>query len=210
MNNRVWLALECAILFIGLPALTLLLDGRMLVFGLLWAASFLGLYWMWRHDRTELFIRPSGVQLKTMLAQFAILGVLLVGIGWLLVPERFFSLPLERPGLFTMICLFYPLLSALPQEILYRAFFFAHYKSLFPDERVRIALSAIGFSLAHLVFANFVALSLALLGGALFAWRYNQTKSLPLAVLEHSLYGLLIFAIGLGWYFFLGAGHHFG
>lgn len=209
MMHRARLFLEFLVLFVGLPVVTLFFEARMAIFGVLWAASFIGLYWLWKRHRERLFVWPSALQVKVMLGHFALLGVILTTLAWCFLPERFLSLPMERPQLFATICLLYPFLSALPQEVLYRGFFFARYKPLFPPAGLRVALSALAFALAHLAFGNWVAPVLSLLGGLLFSWRYAQTRSLPLAILEHSLYGLLIFAVGLGWYFYLGAGHRF-
>jgi hypothetical protein len=42
-------------------------------------------------------------------------------------------------------------------------------------------------------------------GGLLFARDYARHRSLSLTCLEHSLYGCLIFTIGLGRFFYTGA-----
>jgi hypothetical protein len=42
--------------------------------------------------------------------------------------------------------------------------------------------------------------------GALFAWRYAMTRSFWAVFIEHTLWGALVFTVGLGRYFFTGVG----
>jgi membrane protease YdiL (CAAX protease family) len=99
----------------------------------------------------------------------------------------------------------YPILSVYPQGIIYRAFFFERYRTLFPNPAVLIMMSAIAFSFAHIIFPNPIAVSFTLVGGLLFAWRYASTGSLFASSFEHALYGCWIFTIGLGDFFYKGA-----
>lgn len=48
---------------------------------------------------------------------------------------------------------------------------------------------------------------MSLVGGAFFATRFQRTRSLLTASVEHALYGILVFTIGLGEYFYHGAAH---
>ena len=48
------------------------------------------------------------------------------------------------------------------------------------------------------------AVAISLAGGLLFAYRFTRTRSYLAVVLEHALYGDLIFTIGLGRFFFTG------
>jgi membrane protease YdiL (CAAX protease family) len=68
-----------------------------------------------------------------------------------------------------------------------------------------ILASAVAFAFVHIIFRNPIAVSFTLVGGLLFAWRYQQTDSLFTSSLEHALYGCLMFTIGLGDYFYKGA-----
>jgi len=103
------------------------------------------------------------------------------------------------------VMVLYPVLSVYPQAIIYRAFFFARYRPLFPNTALLIAMSAVAFSFAHIIFRNPIALTFTLVGGALFAWRYAETGSLFSSSVEHALYGCWMFTIGLGQYFYKGA-----
>lgn len=70
---------------------------------------------------------------------------------------------------------------------------------------MRIFVSASVFALAHIVYANWVAVALAFAGGVLFAYTYAQSRSTFVCVIEHSLWGLWMFTIGIGRYLDSGA-----
>ncbi|MFH1060944.1 MAG: CPBP family intramembrane glutamic endopeptidase, partial [Pseudomonadota bacterium] len=126
-------------------------------------------------------------------------------ITYIWLPERFLSFPRQRPGLWTLVCVLYPLLAAWPQEIIFRAFFCRRYAALFPQPVALIAASAISFGLAHALYGNWVAPLMSAVGGALFAWRYLRSGSLLVAGVEHGLWGDFLFTSGLGWFFYSGA-----
>ena len=103
------------------------------------------------------------------------------------------------------IMLLYPLLSVIPQELIYRTFFFHRYGPLFGEARwLAIAVNGLLFGFAHVIFGSYVSIVLTAFLGCLVAWRYDETRSFWAVWLEHSLYGCLVFTIGLGHYFFTG------
>ena len=103
------------------------------------------------------------------------------------------------------MCL-YPALLVLPQELLFRCFFFHRYESLFGGKTwLLILCNAASFGLSHLFYGNWIAPTLSFVGGLLFAWRYATTRSLAAVSLEHALWGNYLFTIGIGWYFYSGA-----
>lgn len=116
-----------------------------------------------------------------------------------------FELPRRNPILWGAIMFFYPLLSVYPQEIIYRAFLMHRYRDVFPTPATAIAASAAAFAFGHIIFDNQLAVLLTLAGGILFAWRYHCARAVFPAAVEHALYGCLIFTIGLGEFFYLGA-----
>lgn len=99
----------------------------------------------------------------------------------------------------------YPPLSALPQVILFRPLFFGRYGALLPrGARAQIALNAAVFSLAHLIFWSWVVSLMTFAGGLAFAHAYRSRGSFPEAVALHGLAGGLLFALGLGTWFYAG------
>ena len=141
--------------------------------------------------------------LRIILLRFAILGPLLAAISYLLIPERFFAFPRERTPMWCMVMALYPILSAFPQEILYRSYFFHRFKSVHGKKVWRtLVVNGMIFGFVHIVLKNEVAVILSAIGGVMFAHTYYKTRSLALVTLEHALYGNWIFTVGLGWYFY--------
>lgn len=131
--------------------------------------------------------------------------VLLTPAVALTMPNEFLQMPRERTRLWIAIMLLYPLLSVYPQEVIFRSFFFHRYAPILGSSVHLIAVNALAFGLAHAMFRNGIAVGMTTVGGVLFAWTYARTRSLPLACLEHALYGCFIFTVGLGEFFYTGA-----
>ncbi|MBF6211751.1 CPBP family intramembrane metalloprotease [Nocardia puris] len=120
-------------------------------------------------------------------------------------PERLFDLPRTEPAVWAMVMVFYPLLSVYPQELIYRTFVFHRYAPVFGSGWAMIAASAVAFGFAHIIFGNWIAVALTLIGGLLFAHRYRRTGSILVVTVEHALYGCLAFTVGLGGFLYSGA-----
>ncbi|WP_433086647.1 CPBP family intramembrane glutamic endopeptidase [Dactylosporangium sp. CA-052675] len=156
-------------------------------------------------DRRDLW-RPEALrpELPRVLRLWALAAVLAVAAVWVFDREHLFDLPRHNPGLWALIIVAYPVVSVYPQELVFRAFLLHRYRTMLRGERISAAASALSFGLAHLLFGNPVAVVLTLLGGWLFARRYQRTRSLLTVCVEHAAYGLLIFTVGLGRYFYHG------
>ncbi len=126
----------------------------------------------------------------------------LFGLAYLVDPAQFLLLPRQQPLLWILISLLYPLVSALPQEFVYRRFYFWRYQVLFKQDRGLLLSSMLLFSFLHIVYDNTLAVLLTLAGGYLFASSYARTRSLFLPWLEHAVYGVVIFTSGLGRFFY--------
>lgn len=145
--------------------------------------------------------------LRVLLIRFALGAVLLTAAVALLAPDKLFLLPRTRPERWLGLLFFYPVFSVYPQELLFRAFFLRRYQPLLTRPALLVLANAVAFGWAHVFFPTpVVAVTLTFFGGLLFADTYRKTGSLRLAVLEHALYGNLVFTIGLGEYFFGGGG----
>lgn len=204
-------AVEFSILFILLPLL-LAWQGEVMrrwIIPQLLAFTALCLWWLARDpgfDRRRLIAWPRAW--RPCLARIAALlltgGAALLAFAYGLPGVEPFALPRERPLLWVAVLLFYPVLSALPQELIFRVFIFHRYRCLFPNPWQLALVSAAVFALAHLVLGNWVAPLLSLAGGLLFAYTYARTGSLALVTLEHGLWGNWLFTLGLGAYFYGG------
>jgi membrane protease YdiL (CAAX protease family) len=129
-------------------------------------------------------------------------------VGWAVVaataPGSAFGLVRSNPRLMAMIALFYPFLSALPQEIVFRALFFRRYGPILPPLGPAIVLNAAVFSLAHLMYWSWIVAAMTFAGGLVFAWAYEARRNFPMAVVIHSLAGVIVFLLGLGVFFYTG------
>lgn len=148
---------------------------------------------------------PRGRDILRILGLFLILGSAMTIFTYVVYPELFLSLPKNRPQIWLMILVFYPLLSAATQEIVYRVFFFHRYDALFESRPwLAVLTNAVLFSFSHIIFQHWISLVLTFIGGLIFAARFQKTRTFWTVAFEHSLYGDLIFTVGLGRFFFTG------
>jgi hypothetical protein len=154
--------------------------------------------------RRDLVMRWPRGALRRVLLRFVVLGGALTGIVAWVQPEALLRFPRERPGLFALVVVGYPLLSVVPQELAYRLWFRHRYGCLVGRGAGFVAASAAAFGFAHIVFWSWQAVALTAAGGVLFAATFRRTGSLGLVSLEHALYGVLVFTLGLGEHFYGG------
>lgn len=208
-GSRWLLAVEFSALFVALPLAALNGLLRLPLFVVLWGLAALCLTALLLapdFDRSRLWNAAGlGRRMVYVVVPFVVLAPL--PFLWLVVyePERLFGFVRQRPLLWALVMLLYPALSVYPQGIVYRIFVFHRYRKLFPRAWMRVLASAVAFSLAHVVFENWIAPVATLFAGLLFAWTYERTRSALVAGLQHAAFGCYIFTIGLGWYFYYGA-----
>ena len=200
--------LEFALFYLGLPILLAFALPPSAMFPLLFAATFVGIVLLgltpgfsWRELLRGWRQSDWGVVAAVTAVTAAVSGLLV----WWLVPHMALSLPRRAPELWLMIMALYPLLSALPQELVFRPLFFRRYGHLFPGGRIALVANAALFGLAHLMFWNWPAVLLSTAGGLIFAHAYERRGSFPLAVVLHAICGAIIFTSGLGTFFYHGA-----
>ena len=157
------------------------------------------------HWREIIDFRGLGRHLPLILISMIACAIVTFGLTLALVPERLLSFPRYAPDRFMLVIALYPFLSVLGQEIAYRLLFFRRYRVLFPNDATAIFASAFVFALAHAFFVNWVAIMLSFAGGLVFAWAYARTSSFPLIWILHSVAGQILFASGLGVFFYHGA-----
>lgn len=199
------LVLECIALFVALPLAYRFSPVRLPALPVLWMASGYAL-WQLLHDphfdRARLWDAGQlAGHLPAILATFGVAGLVLWFGVHRIAPNLEWNLVRRHPGFWAVVMAAYPVLSVYPQGLLYRAFFFERYGSLFPGRWAVVFASAAAFGLLHIVFRNKLAPVLTFGGGLLFAWRYGETGSLAASSFEHALYGCWLFTVGLGQYF---------
>lgn len=129
---------------------------------------------------------------------------LLLLVMWI-APGNLFDMPEKRFKLWVILCASYPLLSAYPQEIIYRLFLFKRYKRLLSTKILRITASGVTFGFAHIIYGSPVSVMLTLVAGFYLAYVYTNTKSVLFTTILHCVFGLLVFTVGLEHYFILNA-----
>ena len=207
---------EFVILFLALPALFAFTRHRLPAIPALWAIAAIctvillrdptmDRHRLWNAGALPAFLFRWRGGLPGILPLFAIVAVAMGIAVWRFAPNLFLSLPRRTPLLWVAIVLLYPVLSVYPQSIVYRAFLFHRYGTLFGGGTGAVVASAFAFGFMHIVFRNDYAVVLTTAAGLLFAERYLQTGSLFVSAFEHSLYGCLIFTVGLGRFFYHGA-----
>lgn len=119
-------------------------------------------------------------------------------------PEDLFALPRRNPLLWLAVMVLYPMLSVYPQELIFRSFLFHRYALVFGRGPGLVAASAAAFGYVHILFGSWFSVASSGIGGLIFATRYQRSRSLFTASVEHSIYGILVFTVGLGRYFYHG------
>lgn len=198
---------EFVALFVLAPLLIALFLPPRMMFGalLLFTLAGLGLLLLtggfdWR------FLRRGWQHLPWAEAGVIVLAVLASGAAILTLtrPEVLFFLPRHEPLFMLLIVLLYPLVSALPQELIFRALFFHRYGMLMPSRRVAMLANAAVFAHAHLMYWSVIVLAMTAVGGWLFARAYLD-RGFPASWFLHALAGNAIFLVGMGVYFYSGA-----
>ncbi len=209
MLRLVLLSLEFSALFVAIPLLIFyrLLPNLPIAY-LLFAA--LAVFLVLRSDPTFDFSHLTAwnnarSQLLPLLVRNAVLLILLGLAVRIFAPQLLFSLIKRAPLFWLLIMLLYPLLSVYPQELIYRAFFFHRYQPLFGSGILMILASALAFGFVHIIFGNWLAVTLCILGGLLFSFTYQHTGSLLFTCVDHAIFGNFLFTIGLGRYFYHGS-----
>jgi uncharacterized protein len=160
---------------------------------------------LWRDPTVDLRSRfrwnLSALEWRTVLLRDALLIGVLAGAVWYAEPELLFSFVRKAPWQWALVMILYPLLSVLPQELLFRVYFFQRYSSVFGRGVSLMAVNALSFAFVHIIFGNWIAVGLSGIGGVLFASTYDKSRSLLLVSLEHAVFGNFLFTIGLGQYF---------
>ena len=205
--NRGLLWAEFAALYIGAPlGIALFMPGNLL-FPALAVFSLAGMALLWRTGGFDWRSLVRGWRLVPVW-QVVLFGLIVGLAGWAIVqitrPEYVRPLTPERLRFLGVIWILYPILSALPQELIFRPLFFHRFGILFPDPQRAVLVNALVFSFAHLMYWSIVVAVLTLIGGWIFARAY-LLRGFPSAWILHGIAGNMLFSVGMGAYFWSGA-----
>ncbi|MBE0663589.1 MAG: CPBP family intramembrane metalloprotease [Bacteroidales bacterium] len=140
---------------------------------------------------------------RCIMVRFFFTAALLTVYLLIFEPQNLFVIPKEKPWLWVAIMVFYPLWSALPQELIFRVFYFHRYQQIIPNKKLLLFLNAFLFAFMHIIFNNWIALFGGFIVGIFWAQTYLRNQSLLTVSIEHAIYGNFIYTIGLGHYFYV-------
>ncbi|MCX8084595.1 MAG: CPBP family glutamic-type intramembrane protease [Calditerrivibrio sp.] len=207
LQNLGYLWLEYFLIFLCAPVgMALLVKVTPLPFILLGGMIAFYLLYNDEHFDKKIFYRlpPLTLEYARILIQVVLFAGLLYYFIAHFTPKYLFFFIRKDIFLWVNIILIYTFLAVYPQEIIYRALIFHRYAPLVKEEKGLIHLSAFAFAFGHVIYLNPFSVLLSLLGGYIFSFTYVRTRSLPLVYLEHLLYGLILYTIGFGNYFYSG------
>lgn len=207
MKTRVLRWIEFIILFFGIP-LFIWLDRDfihpsiiivpVLLFVFILLRRTTGFQWKellkWGISKRELLVH-GGIFLFCSLLAFAYV--------YHFAPDDLFNLPRAHILIYLAMIVFYPVFSAFGQEIIYRVFLHKRYAPIFPRNWQFVLAGGITFSFMHIVYYDPVSMILTLVGGLYFSQVYSRTGSVLFTSVLHGMYGIMIFGMGLGQYFWL-------
>ncbi|MEN8147391.1 MAG: CPBP family intramembrane glutamic endopeptidase [Campylobacterota bacterium] len=205
--NKTLLAAEFTFIFVFPPLLVVTgLLPKEGIMPMLWVISLYAYLFLRSSKIKVLAIDFDKKALYIVIKRFLVVSMAMTLFILLYMPEQFLTLPKNRPWFWLTVMLFYPILSAFTQEVLFRSFFFHRYKKFFKKRLLLfVIVNALTFAYVHIVFGNWIAVTLTFFGGLLFAQTYLKSRSTLLTAIEHSLYGNTLYTLGLGHYFYHGA-----
>lgn len=121
-----------------------------------------------------------------------------------LAPRHLWAFPRREPWVWAVVVVLYPILSVLPQTLVFRVFFCHRYAALFATRRRMEIAAALAFAWAHITFLNPVAPLLSLIGGWLFVRTFRESGSAWASAAEHAMYGVTLITLGWGVWFYHG------
>jgi len=200
------LKIEFLIIYFLIPSLVIFInfffsEQKIFVFLPLFLVFFLSLYLL---KKTPSFSFDF-LKKKTEWKFFFLVSLIFVVSGFvytiILDSNLLFNLPKNYFFIWVAVILIYPILSVIPQEIIFRVLFFERYSCLFKNQFLYLILNSFIFAYIHLVFQNFHAFFITLITSPIFAYAYLN-KSFKTCFLTHTIGGQLVFTYGLGEYFY--------
>ena len=193
--------LEFFFIFLIIPSTIFFLDSSIIIFLTLYLVSILSLVILY-FDKTFLFTSLKKKIDWTFVIIFSVIFFFLGFFYVLLVDKNLlFIFPKTNFKLWLIVILIYPFLSVIPQELVYRVFFFQRYFPNINRFYFPVFLNLVVFAYGHLVFDNMHAIIITAIVSPIFTYAYLK-KSFLTCVILHTLGGQIIFTLGLGKYFF--------
>ena len=196
------LKFELFFIYLFLPLFILFFQSKILIFTLLYLV-FIFTFVKLRKDKSfqSKFLKKK---ISWKITFFFFLVFLIFGYLYVLFydPTLLFSFPKNDFRLWIIVMFIYPFFSVIPQEIIYRVYFYHRYNKLFSGNLLLLTLlNLFLFSFAHIIFNNPHAIFITAIASPIFSYLYIK-ESFFTCVLVHSLGGQVLFTFGLGKYFY--------
>ena len=196
------LKFELFLIYLFLPSFILFFQSKILIFTLLYLV-FIFTFLRLRKDKSfDLKALTKKINWKISFIYFFVF--LVSGYFYVLFydPNILLSFPKDNFQLWVIVMFIYPFFSVIPQEVIYRVFFYHRYKKLFSGNLLLLTLlNLFFFSFAHIVFINPHAILITAIASPIFSYLYIK-ESFFTCVLVHSLGGQIVFTLGLGKFFY--------
>lgn len=202
-SSNVYMVLEFLFFYVFVPFIAIrFLDGWLKIIPLLLIALFFFLILRTdpQFDKRILY-RLDRQHLRKSLPRILIISILLIWFTFWIFPDLFFKYPLEDFDDYVITLFLYPVVSVIPQELVYRVYFFHRYKTIVPEKYLLMLSNAIIFGLTHWIYGNWVAPIATFIVSWIFIFTYLKSKSLLNVSLEHYIYGFVMFTVGFGYFF---------
>ena len=196
------LKFELFFIYLFLPLFILIFQSKILIFTVLYLV-FIFTFLELRKDKS-FKSKVLSKKINWRISFIFFLVFLIFGYFYVLFydPTLLFSFPKNNFLLWVTVMFIYPFFSVIPQEIVYRVYFYQRYKKLFNGNLLLLTLlNLFFFSFAHIVFNNPHAILITAIASPIFSYLYIK-ESFFTCVLVHSLGGQIIFTLGLGRYFY--------
>lgn len=201
--SQVYIIFEFLLFFVFIPFIAnRFLEGWLKIIPLLLIAAFF--FVLLRMDSgfdQKVFLRLDKDHLRKSVGRVIFITVLLVWFTWWIFPDLLLYYPREDFEDYLITFILYPFASVIPQELVYRVYFFHRYRNIVPEKYLLMLSNAVIFGLTHWIYGNWVAPIATFLVSWIFIFNYLKSKSLLNVSLEHYFYGLVMFTIGFGYYF---------
>lgn len=140
-------------------------------------------------------------QFRRSVYRLVVIAILIIGFTWWFYTDLLFEYIVEEPYGYMVTFFLYPIASVIPQEIIYRVYFFHRYRSIFTNKLIFVFVNAFVFGLIHVIYDNWVAPIATFLAAILFVFNYYKSRTLLNVSFEHYVYGIILFTAGLGYFF---------
>ena len=95
-----------------------------------------------------------------------------------------------------LLSLIYLMFSVIPQEIIFRYYFFIRYQNVFKNKYILITANSLIFSIFHVIYLDIKIIFITFIGSLLLSFNYVQFKSLILVILQHFFFGQILLMLG--------------